>query len=757
MRVFIAAFIMTLTVFSHAVYADMHRNGTGAGVTPTDVSRDYEEALRLIRSGRNSEALPLLEQSLKKTPDNRHLQADYLLCLVWTGAYSQAVEFSRNKEADLIKLSYVPRNMAKAYYELRDYLKALQLYRLGWSIDRKDEESFKGVVFSLLRMGDLSATQEVLREGSVAGKFSNEVTETARSVIFEHVGASFTALESAGKAGSIEKARLESLTNDRAVMKLRWNEVNEAITEIESILVKNPGNLRARGDYIVALQKAERMTEVLEQFDIYRKSTESVPPWISEAAGEAALARQRPEEAEQYFRMALDKEPDNISSLLGLFYSYTDMRQWDKAAQLLEKIGLIQGKAGKPPEGNELIAAKGWLLLYRDRFREGEEFFERYLGEAGADTGLRSGFAHSYLWSNRPRLAREQFEIIKRTSPEDFSSLTGLAWTLNELNYKREARDLAAELHRNRPAKLFIDDLRTTLKAEDMWRVQPEFRFVDEFGDSTEYTASLLLEKPVFPTFSIFTQILRQETSSNTGSTSARETWDRLGLGFHWIIIPEIVLTQSVSVDYLNWNHVGSDTRIKWRPTDPLRITAEYSSFSLEVPLRARVNGITAQQASADFTYLERDLREYGVAGGVQWFSDSNIYQYGSLRFDQKVHTADDMKIWWGAEFWAGSYSKQDVNYFSPDFEWSALLTSRIEYVNLIRYDRKWLTGFQLRGGVRGQNNYDTLPVGGVTLEQQYTHSKTLSITGKVSYDLKAYDGNYTNSLSTFLTLDWRF
>jgi tetratricopeptide (TPR) repeat protein len=721
------------------------------------VDRDYEEALRLIKSGRNSEALPLLEQSLKKTPDNLHLQADYLLCLVWTGAYAQAVEFSRDKETDLIKLSYVPRNMAKAYYELRDYPKALELYRLGWSIDRKDEESFKGVVFSLLRMGDLSAAQEALREGSVAGKLSNEITETARSVIFEHVGASFTALESAGKAGSIEKSRLESLTNDRAVMKLRWNEVNEAITEIEGILANNPGNLRARGDYIVALQKAERMTEVLEQFDLYRKSSQSVPPWVSAAAGEAALSLKRPEESEQYFKRALDKEPENITGLLGLFYSYTDMRQWNKAAQVLEQIETIQGKAGKSPEGNELIAAKGWLLLYRDRSSAGEKFFERHLGEAGADTGLRSGLAHAYLWSNRPRLAREQFEIIKRTSPEDYSSLTGLAWTLNELNYKREARDLAAELHRNKPAKPFIDDLRTTLKAEDMWRVQPEFRFVDEFGDSTEYTASLLLEKPVIPTFSIFTQILRQETSSNTGSTSARDTWDRLGLGFHWIVIPEIVLTQSVSVDYLKWNHVGSDTRIKWWPTDPLRITAEYSSFSLEVPLRARVNGITAQQASADFTYLERDLREYGVAGGVQWFSDSNIYQYGSLRFDQKVHTADDMKIWWGAEFWAGSYSKQDVNYFSPDFEWNSLLTSKIEYVNLIRYDRKWLSVFQFRGGVRGQSNYDILPVAGVTLEQQYTHSKTFSITGKVSYDLKAYDGNYTNALSTFLTLDWRF
>jgi hypothetical protein len=47
--------------------------------------------------------------------------------------------------------------------------------------------------------------------------------------------------------------------------------------------------------------------------------------------------------------------------------------------------------------------------------------------------------------------------------------------------------------------------------------------------------------------------------------------------------------------------------------------------------------------------------------------------------------------------------------------------------------------------------------VAGITFEQSYTHSKTFNVTGGVSYDLKVYDGDYTNVLGLYLTLNWYF
>jgi hypothetical protein len=201
----------------------------------------------------------------------------------------------------------------------------------------------------------------------------------------------------------------------------------------------------------------------------------------------------------------------------------------------------------------------------------------------------------------------------------------------------------------------------------------------------------------------------------------------------------------------------GSDTRLMWWPTDPLRITADYNSFSLAVPIRPRARGITASSASADVSYLESDLREYGFAAANQWFSDGNNHAFGGVRYNQNVYLTPDVKVRAGIEAALGGYSKQDVDYYSPQFEWSVLLTSAVQWVNCIRYEKKWMSAVYLRAGVSGEDGYGVYPVGGITFEQSYVHSKTFNVTGGVSYDLKVYDGDYTNVLGAYLTLNWYF
>ena len=210
-----------------------------------------------------------------------------------------------------------------------------------------------------------------------------------------------------------------------------------------------------------------------------------------------------------------------------------------------------------------------------------------------------------------------------------------------------------------------------------MWRLQPEFRFTKEFDGATEYWASLLLEKPITPLFSLYAQILREEAWGDDNGTTNRADWDRFGLGFRWIVMPELIWWQGLNFDYTNGDDFGLDTRLMWWPTDPLRITAGFNSFSLSVPIRARVQGITADSAYLDVLYLESDLREYGAAVGTQWFSDNNVYIAGTARYDQNVYLTPDLKVRGGFALGFGTYSKQDVDYYSPQYEWSALLDLR--------------------------------------------------------------------------------
>jgi biofilm PGA synthesis protein PgaA len=456
---------------------------------------------------------------------------------------------------------------------------------------------------------------------------------------------------------------------------------------------------------------------------------------------------------------------------MGLYQVYSDLRQWEKASQTIGRLEELVEKEKKAlawnesvlarqrylADSNSLINTRGWFLLYQDKLKEGQAYFDYYLGEAASETGLRSGLAHAYLWRNWPRRALEQFEINRNLDPKDVGSLTGLGWTLNTLNYKREARALADDLHQRHPTNLNVYDLRETLKVEDMWHLQPGLRFTREFSGATEYTAWLLLEKPLTPLFSLNTEILRQEAWNDSEGRDDRVDWNRLGLGFRWIVMPELIWWQNVSFDYVKGSEFGSDTRLMWWPTDPLRITAGFNSFSLSVPIRARAQGITAENASVDVLYLESDLREYGAAVSTQWFSDSNVYIAGTARYDQNVYNTPDLKIRGGLALGVGTYSKQDVAYYSPQYEWSALLTSAIQWVNSIRYERKWMSAVYLRAGVSGEDGFSTYPVAGITFEQSYVHSKTFNVTGGISYDLKVYDGDYTNVVGAYVTLNWYF
>lgn len=733
---------------------------------------DHEEAAKRIRAGRNEEALPLLERALATIPNDRYLQADYALCLVWTGAFQRAVEFYGPREAALRQLSYVPRNMAKAYYELRDYPKAMELYRLGLSYDPGDGESFKGVIFTSMRTGDAAGAYAAMKEAEQGGRIPARTLDEMKVLILEQYGASSEALDVAQKTAVGAPSQINTLRIGTASERITWGEWEEAIAELGPILAADPGNFAARADYIAALRQTDRMEEVLQQYDILKQSGKPIPWWITESAADAYLYLKQPETALLYYRMALEQGTDNaIAALLGVVTCYTALREWDKAWKVFDEIDGVLAKRKRSLQWdqsvlaqksyvadlNRVIVAKGWFLLSQDRLKEGQEYFEHYLGEAASDTSLRGGLAHTYLWRYWPRRALDQFEIARDIDSEDKKVKLGLAATLNELNYKREAREIANDLDRRYPRDYFVNELRESLQVEQMWHLQPEFFFIKEFSGGTEYMVSLLIEKPLTPTFSLNTAILRQEAWEDTDTGTNRAVWDRVGLGFRWIVMPELIWQQSLSVDYIKGSEFGSDTRLTWWPTDPLRISALYNSFSMSVPLRARVQGINAQQAGVDLLYRPSDLRDFGLAAGQYWFSDSNNHPYGAATFNQTVYSTPDLKVRAGLAGSVDGYSRQDVSYYSPQYEWSVLVTSAIQWVNFQRFERGWTSALYLRAGVSGEHNYSIYPVAGVTLEEVYVHSRTFNVRGSASYDLRVYDGNYTNVLGLYLTLNWYF
>ena len=114
----------------------------------------YNQGLKLLKAGNNLQALPLLQKATTLLPNNRHVMADYVTALVWAGKYQQAVGYYRSHEPSLREVGYLHKNIAKAFYELRDFAQARKLYAKGWEADPRDEEAFKGLVYSCCRLED---------------------------------------------------------------------------------------------------------------------------------------------------------------------------------------------------------------------------------------------------------------------------------------------------------------------------------------------------------------------------------------------------------------------------------------------------------------------------------------------------------------------------------------------------------------------------------------------------------------------------
>lgn len=943
------------------------------GATWAEVN-SYQQAIPLIKAGQYRQALPFLEKALQETPGDLFLKGDYLLCLIWTEAYKKAVQFYIPNEKELLKLKYIPKHIARAFMELKDYAKARALYEKAWEFDRTDKEALKGLIFSLHYLGNYGLAYSFLEKsekylpdhttflrawtlekegkrtqayksyGQLTLKieeetFLKEIQERRQELasalpkedvqlLFEEVAthpllpqlllidarnyrealkklpADYTSLplgflmelgwaffkdkryeESVnlyqflinkyqtaclprilivypwammGKVAEghqaldtlkekncflidvlfaraflyeqgqdylaaikvyeeimekhpfnlpAQKLRIYNLAalgatslaeqeimdrgikdeelrdfveGNYAVDQLRWDQAKQARFILERKIKENPKNIRARYDYLIVLHDLKEMQKVLLQYEEIKSLTQEVPPWVLEAVADAYLYLEKPQKALEIYDQVLAQEK-RLNSLVGRFYALQDLRAWSKAEEALQEIEKFL-KEQKPEKWLKVarllddgwylsheerlkeileyyetcfgyLETKGWFLIYQDKLKEAEKFFASYLSRAGLSLEFRNGLAHTYLYRGRARQALEEFKIMENINPEFQKALNGMALTLNALNYKKEARDLAQKLVARYPTNKHILNTLKTFQVEDMWNFYAEGGFIQENPGAREYWAKFRLTEPLVPVFKLFQEILWQEATE----ADTNFTWNRAALGAEWIVFPELTWKQAVTFDYQKMRDWGYATTLYFWPIDPLRLTAGFDSFSTTIPVRARAAGIDGQNAYLNIHYLESELRHFGATVGADWFSDDNQRIYGQLYYDQNIFNHPDFKIRLGGEIYYGGYRKRDVPYFSPPEEFSFLLTTGFHWLPYLFYEKEVRSSLYGRIGMYKQRDYSFYPIGGVTYEMRIKLSKTFYLQGSISWDQKVYDGSSTGVWSGLLSLSKSF
>ncbi len=721
----------------------------------------YQRALDLIKRGKNSEALPLLETAWRHNPKNPRILADYLVTLVWLRQYDKAIKIYAAQRNKVQGVGYLYRNMAKAYYENGNYRQAQPLYVKAFSIDHSDAEALKGVIFSSWKLRRHHTGFKAWLTAYQKQTVAPQTLEAMKIYMMQHMGASSLAWLYARQVGVKDKQLMASLQGDVAQERIRWEEYDVAMQILEEELRQNPDNFRARCDYIVALGEQKRMQEVLDQYQMIEKSGQPSPYWVTEAVADALLYLKRPKEAVKFYRQRLAQSSEApFNPTLGLSNTYTELREWDNAEQSWGQVqDLLKRQKLNESETYDALLARGWYFIYQDKLREAQDYFDNYLKLAGLDSGFRAGLGTAYYFRGWSRRALEQFRIVHNEDAKNIPAQLGMAASLNDIGYKYEARRLAAELYQKYPRDLHVVDLYENLRVEDMHTFWGDARFTREWPGVVEYRFRTGAIATITPVFNVFTDILHMHSTEKSSGQKYAYSWDRVGLGFNWRLLPSVVLTQSASSDYLKGRDLGSFTKVSWQANDHLRATAFFDSFSLEIPLRARATGVKGKTANLDLFYHESDLREYGMGLTSNWLSDGNYNPSVILFMDQNVVNNPNWKLRLGPEFYYGRYSKNQnvVPYFSPNYEYSLALRPTLQIIWYDMYDKKIRTNIYTHVGIYKEWGFGFYPTTGLTLEQEVKLSKTFSMKCTVGYNLRVYDGEYTNVLDGFFTFVKKF
>jgi biofilm PGA synthesis protein PgaA len=196
----------------------------------------------------------------------------------------------------------------------------------------------------------------------------------------------------------------------------------------------------------------------------------------------------------------------------------------------------------------------------------------------------------------------------------------------------------------------------------------------------------------------------------------------------------------------------GVDGSLDWFISDVWSLAASWETQSDEVPLRGHRVGVDANRVGLRLGYRASESRQISVSGGRLQLSDGNTRRNWLVQARQRVVTRPAYKLDLDAEIFASTGSAQDVAYFNPRRDASALVTAINEWRTYRRYDFAFTQQFNFGFGYYEQDSLGTSPIHFLQYIANIDVNEGLSVRFGVRRSRNVYDGNAEDA--TLFTLD---
>ncbi|KIH77979.1 biofilm PGA synthesis protein PgaA [Geoalkalibacter ferrihydriticus] len=789
----------------------------GDEVVLRDFTQAHQQAVRLAREDRLDEALRIFGDLYAANPSNPGLLYDYLTVLGWAEYDIEVVVLSESLALEQAP-AYVLEAVGKALRNTRRFDAAADLYAGARERFPGHVDFAKGEVYALAEAGHFAQAQrqlEVLRRAYPEerwplhlGIYVAELQGDFLSVLdlsqqlLEHDPADETALRGRIFAlailGAAHRARhfaaqqphllsdeeWQRLHTDQASHEVRWGalpppaeslrfvQTDEALTRIADNLealdetrpAAQPFALQSRYDRLVALRDRVLMADAVAQYQELIAVDAPIPGYALEAAGDAFLYLQQPEQARDLYLQVLNAGEGDNDTRLALFYAYIELNDFTSAYALVDAlqaeqpVWLAPGGSNLPaanPERLDADVAAALARVFAHDFREGQKRFEWMQARAPRNPDLLRELGNVYVMRGWPRRAQQTYEDGLRIKSDHLGLQAGLADTRLQLHEYDLAEAEIAALYARAPENLQIQRLQHRWDLHRMRELRAFASVADSSGagpgEQELRLGSTLFSSPFLTHYRLFADAFWSRGDFPEG----RGTYQRYGGGLEYRG-REFIGTAALSINHSDGGDPGLALAGTWHPDDHWSLPFSLELFSQDTPLRALRNGVHADAASLGVDYRFSELRRLGLGGQFMDFSDGNQRTRLSGYARQRLITRPMYKLDGQVDLGVSRNSRSDVPYFSPAQDLYAALTLDNDWLLYRRYSRTFGHRLAVSAGIYGQQDFGTRPTASLLYEHNWQRDERFQLAYGAVLSRRAYDGQGETGTEYYLRLGWR-
>ncbi len=341
-------------------------------ISDNDTEAVFAKVRELIKEGNNKDALTLLLPFISGPMKYPEAVSDYLVILVWEGRLDDAVNMYENLPAQFPRRPYLLRNMAKAYYDRKEFEKAASLYNTVIKKMPSDEEAKKGLVLSLIQTGEYARVMGYLEEFLEENPESVFLTFNKAHLLFRQ-GRYLESLKVYRVLLEREDVDSEKIykTRDDQIVSLS---TDERLTLASALFnAFEGGKESAWMDYMLVLILNKDYKTAISVFETANLDVEQYSDHLLSWIAWAYFKTGNSEKAKLYYQEILSKRPDYVRANIGLAYCLAAEEQGEKAVKILDKLLLAE------PDNLDILFARAFVFEKLKMFWSAISEYDRIL------------------------------------------------------------------------------------------------------------------------------------------------------------------------------------------------------------------------------------------------------------------------------------------------------------------------------------------------------------------------------------------